>query len=724
MFKKIKHVSTKLFLLGFVLPGLAFLGIIAFAISLAVNANVSELRTLNSVATTNVAREIEDFLLQEARVLETIAYSPCARNYLLSLRHAEDHTDSLIYDDMVQYLSRLDVQDEEMDVLYIGSAFHPGVLFSDDVVVPDDYDGRARQWYARALETRGGMGVTDVYVSAIIDDDPTNDIIVSLSWAIEYDGEVLGVVGMNYNFAKIIAVIEREFEQGRFISLFDTRSDELLHNPNYSAEDGVTFTDVLDELDYNEQDRTGLRNAIAMAQQTNETQLYQGARDVSVTALMAAPWIVTASYDHGAAVRDEIIYEITLLSLPVIVFLLILLFSIIVTLRGVVRPLKNVAVNLEELASGDADLTKSLSVVTADEVGSLAQNFNTFVGKLHELVTDVNTSVKSAESVKQNVAANVEETSSAIEEIAATITSVANQTGKLDETAASTSTSIEQISANISSIDDQITNQASMVEQSSAAVEEMIASIDNVARVAAARKATTIKLADSADSGKLQLEMTLESFGALVNQIKIIQEFVVTINNISNQTNLLSMNAAIEAAHAGDAGKGFAVVAEEIRKLADSAAQSAGQITSVINGITESVEATQTSTTSLSKSMTSLVDEVRQTSDAFVEIERSVAEVSQGNQEVLKASEEIRQITTEIKSASSEVAEGTRIILNDATQLKGISGNVTSAVTEISTGADEINHSMQLLSSLSSELAELIDTLSDKFGKFKLDSTN
>lgn len=401
------------------------------------------------------------------------------------------------------------------------------------------------------------------------------------------------------------------------------------------------------------------------------------------------------------------------------IIVIILSLATFILVSFVTKNINSIKDELVEISSGDADLTQTLSINSNDETRKLADGFNVFVVKLRDLIRSVKMSIDKTDEIKDNVVSSSEETSSAVEQINANLESISSQMRSLDNNINSTVSSIEQIDASISSFDEQIVNQASMVEESTAAITEMIASLNNVSNITSNKKRSTQKLADVTDEGKEKFDLTNNTFAEVVQQIESIQEMAETINNIAAQTNLLSMNAAIEAAHAGDAGRGFAVVAEEIRKLADSASESSTRITKSIKNITESVSKTDENVKLTSQAFDAISGEIMSTVNAFNEIEASMSELSVGGNQVLEASQEINNITNNIKNSSAEIKDGATTIVASSEEIKNISSNVTSGMAESQIGIGEIVQSMQLLVKSSQNLSEIVSALKTEFGQFK-----
>ncbi len=389
--------------------------------------------------------------------------------------------------------------------------------------------------------------------------------------------------------------------------------------------------------------------------------------------------------------------------------------------RTVSRSIVETSSLLADITKGDGDLTRSLQARTSDEIGTLARNFNAFVETLRGMVTKIRASAESLGEVGADLSANMEETSASIIQIAGTIESVKDQVTEQAAGVNETLATVEQITRNIESFKERIDDQAANVTEASASIEELVASIRSVSNTLEGNTANIQSLLDSSVDGKEKISAVADIIRRIGTAAEGMLEASSVIESIASQTNLLSMNAAIEAAHAGDAGRGFAVVADEIRKLSENSNEQAKSISKVLADIKGSIDEAVAYSREADASFDGMLAQVRTVSDQEREIKNAMMEQSIGGGQVLEAIVGINQITSQIHGGSAEILVGSRTILDEMNRLTTITQAINQSVNEMAGGAKEISDSIAHVTELSVRNRQSVQTLEGQVARFKVD---
>lgn len=724
-------IKAKALLFLVALPLLLIAALAAMLFTVEFNKDIRNARSMLSARSNNIRDAIHLEVSRSLELLRTVATNPLSGRVVSRMASVPNGLDNDDYAGLAEFGALKEAMDytsrgTTVDLVYVASSASSGLVLSRDVQLAAGFDVRGRDYYQAAMAKPGSFVISQPRVSAEQSAEPI--IVITGARSIEDDGgKTVGIAAFNYRLTPIIALIKTQMEAyGVDISLYDTIGKYALWN-RYSDREyffdpakPLPLSELLGEYGFAGEAAVSLEETLVSADEHYFEALIAG-RDYMVQALRIPDtrWALIVKFPRAQVVSELLSSIVPPLSTFVLVFIVAQLLIFILVMRAIVKPLGAVGRNLEALAAADADLTVTIPRMTKDEIGQVAESFNQFTGKLRGLMIDVKHAIEGTNEIKQNVSASTEETSSAIEEISANLNSIQRQIELLDQNISENVSAIEQITRNIGQVDDQIMSQSAMVEESTSAITEMMASLNSVNGIAQAKQKTTLALSKVAADSKDNILETASTFKSVVSQINQIQEMADTINGISAQTNLLSMNAAIEAAHAGDAGRGFAVVAEEIRKLADSAAQSSRSIAQLINDITDSVKETDQNMLRTSEAFERISNEVDSTVNAFTEIEQAVSELNIGGKQILDSINEINEITVHIREGSRDIKEGTTVMLDSSGKIKEVSDRVTTGMAEATSGSAEIVRSMQLLVQQAQKLSGIVDELRFKFGQFK-----
>jgi methyl-accepting chemotaxis protein len=397
---------------------------------------------------------------------------------------------------------------------------------------------------------------------------------------------------------------------------------------------------------------------------------------------------------------------------------LISLASTFFVSRGVTKPIGYFKDSLKNMGSGD--LTKQSEIHSKDELGEMAHYFNQTQDNIKALITSIKRNAETLSSVGDELTTDMTQTSAAVHEITANIHSIknrmVNQSASVDETNAT----MEQISENIGKLNTHVDTQTNSVSQSSSAVEQMLANINSVTDTLTKNVERVKQLASACDIGRNSLQEVSEDIAKISRESEGLMEINSVMESIASQTNLLSMNAAIEAAHAGEAGKGFAVVADEIRKLAENSGEQSKTINTVLKKIDESIEKITTSTEGVLDKFEAIEVGVQQVSSNAENIRASMEEQNAGSRQILDEISRLNDATQHVKNSAEEMRMGSKEVIHESRNLESVTSEIVNGMNEMSVGAEQVNTAIHRVEEISLQNKESIDSLSKEVARFKL----
>lgn len=385
-----------------------------------------------------------------------------------------------------------------------------------------------------------------------------------------------------------------------------------------------------------------------------------------------------------------------------------------------IMPLRKVKENINEIATGNADLTKRISVSSKDEVGEVVSGFNKFTEKLQTIVSGVKNSKNTLMQAGEDMDASAQDTADSIAQILENISHVHKQISSQSESVNQTASAMNEIMANVESFEKMMTSQSENVSQASSAVEQMIGNIASVNSSVEKMAESFGELQSDAQNGARKQEAVNEKITHIESQSELLQEANKAIASIASQTNLLAMNAAIEAAHAGDAGKGFSVVADEIRKLSETSSQQSKTIGEQLGSIRESIKTVVSASGESSAAFLNVSDKIRGTDELVRQIKNAMDEQNAGSRQIIDALKQMNDSTLEVKSASSEMSAGNKAIMKEILNLQSATGEMKDSMDNMSASARKIDETGAALGEITKKMGESIDEIGKQIDQFKV----
>ncbi|MBQ0002563.1 MAG: cache domain-containing protein [Treponema sp.] len=409
----------------------------------------------------------------------------------------------------------------------------------------------------------------------------------------------------------------------------------------------------------------------------------------------------------------------------IIIVSMIILITVIIILVGIfiMKQLNNTVKAFGELNgnSGISDLTQRIKVKTNDEIGLMGIEINKFIESQQTLLGQVKAASTNLEEIGQNLASSSQESASAISEIMANISnvkkSVEQQTNALTEVR-------KHLDVNIQGAEDlktYVEQQSASIVQSSAEIEEMIGNISSVTTNVKQMSDEYRMLMRVTEDEKERQNQVAAQITDMAQKSQHLSDANNVISQISSQTNLLAMNAAIEAAHAGVAGKGFSVVADEIRKLAENSAKQSKAIKSELTQITKVIEQVVSNSSLAVKGFDTIMDKVGSTEVLVQQITHAMTEQQTASQEVLVALKHINETSSNVQAVSKKMTDGIINVDSATKNLNMIADQVAGSMDEMSAGVTQINGSAQKVFEIAIDTRENINSLKGVINKFKLD---
>ncbi|MDR0315312.1 MAG: methyl-accepting chemotaxis protein [Treponema sp.] len=584
----------------------------------------------------------------------------------------------------------------------------------------DDFDGPEGSYY-QVPKRNNATTIMDPF---LYDVGGTKRMMTTVASPIRNNGRLVGVVGLDISLDEIQTISQTDKIYADAVTAVFSNNGTIAAHFDPSR--------VGNDMRQSEQDMTGpymneFVSAIHDGKEFSFSNYIAGINaHLEIFAVPIAMGETTSPWSYAIGIMTETVlapvYQMIKLTILISLGMLAAMAVASVFLsRSITKPIINVTATLKDIAEGEGDLTRVISEIGRNEITELSHYFNQTLEKIKNLIITIKKQTTILFDTGTELSSNMTETAAAVNQITANIQSIKGRIINQSASVTQTNATMEQMTVNIDRLNDHVDNQTNSVSQSSSAIEEMIANIQSVTNTLVKNTENVHELSSASEVGRTGLQEVAADIKKISSDSAGLMEINSVMKNIASQTNLLSMNAAIEAAHAGEAGKGFAVVADEIRKLAESSSEQSKTIGNVLKTIKGSIDKITRSTENVLTEFELIDKDVKTVAEQEENIRNAMEEQGEGSKQVLGAIGRLNEITQQVKGGSTEMLEGSKEVILESKNLEKVTQEITGSMNEMASGTEQINVAVHRVNEISGKNRENIDMLIQEVSRFKVE---
>lgn len=558
------------------------------------------------------------------------------------------------------------------DVAFIYTALPTKEMVSiPDDPLPDDYDPTMQEWYINSVAHPDAIQWSKPYPDA-----GTNEMVITVSKAIQSKGEIVGVIALDIELTALVSEIEsNDVGYGGFPMVLD--ADGTIVASTSNDDNFIEMPLITDMYKEGNEENISYYND----EGTDYVNVY--------TTLPNLGWKISAIYDEKNI--NETANDLrTSMIIVALITILIIFIALYIVISRTIKPISTLKSLMNSVSQGD--LTVRSEIMTKDEIGDLGVNFNTMLDNMNAIITVVNDSASNVRENSKSLNKIAEETTASSTEVALAVTEIAEGASKSTEDAELVTERIHLLGQQIN----EITTKASIMSDIATKAGDMNTNGQGQMQ----------QLTQSFNDWEKNLQAMSEVISTLETKVKAIGGVMDNITEISSQTNLLALNASIEAARAGDHGKGFAVVAQEVRKLAEQSARS-----------TEEVQQTVQELQAESRLVTQQMNDTR---DNFHRQSMVVQNTEITFDEISKLMSDMRGSIDNVYSEIQKVALHKDDVSDLIQTMVATFEETAAACEEVGASTDEQLRTIVSVASSAGRLAQLSEELSVVVNRFKV----
>lgn len=551
--------------------------------------------------------------------------------------------------------------------------------------------------------------------------DGVEVLMVSFCYPVSFNNETNIVIGFDVAVSTMVANVlsYKPFDIG-YTFLLNDKGNFIAHPASQII--GKNIADV--DPEYNK--KYNVLNNLKAHLEVSFDKIATATGLVSYT--LFKPFNIAETYEKWfiafsvplSAINEKFNTALRIMVLYLIIILFILGISVFFSTSFLTKKITILSNSFKSISSGEADLTKKLHFKSKDEIGDIGDNFNIFLEKLSLIVSNIRDSQNKLIEIASELSSSAEEASAATNQMSSNMMSLEQITLNQVSGATESDATVLEISKNIQKLKEKMNKQKQSIIDSTSNIEEIVANIASVSKMIKNVNNNFMELAQVADVSKTQLNKTLEKVDEILTLSKKLNDANTTIQDIASRTSILSINAGISAAHAGDYGRGFKVIAEEVRRLAEDATSQSKIVRDNISTIQNDIKEVEVLSSKVKESFDATLVLVSKTTQMENEANSAMDEQAIASNDVLNKLKVINHITEEVNDSFNEVVEGSSMISKEMNELIELSSILENSVKETSLGIKEINSAISLVSDSAQKNKIEADNITENIGKFKI----